>query len=271
MEFQNENWAGSVVISTEGKYLTREFTVGYRPYDLRTGFQHVGIGHWRDGGTLPANRWLNKEWAMWVLKEAKVEWFSPYLERMAKGEKVPMWELAREYEIRQSEPMQIVLVPLPFGLTFEFYCCRKNYWQIEPSPSPFVQIPAKPSIRDGCWRAIIACEVAAELSSDMNYCITYYQSFHQGKPALLVQRGGRGGIYAAEMAWKDEWCREQLQQARAEWFMPFLEFMAQGGTVGMWELHREMEIRQGHPLYLLPPGIPLDEKYCEWYFKRATG
>src|SRR5258707_692723 len=124
MRFNKRDWAGTVALRAEGKYLTNQLVVDYRPYDLVNGIPRVGIGRSRDGGTLPADRWLKDKWAASVIEEAEAGWFSSYLERMAKGEQVPMWQVSRDYENRKGVPMPVTLTPFPPWLTFEIYCCR---------------------------------------------------------------------------------------------------------------------------------------------------
>jgi hypothetical protein len=76
---------------------------------------------------------------------------------------------------------------------------------------------------------------------------------------------------SAEKAWQDDWCQEQLRVAKAEWFIPYLERAAKGEVVAFWELHREHETRFNHPMYQLPPGIPLDDQYCRWISNQTAG
>jgi hypothetical protein len=269
MKFDKRAWMGSIVFRSDRSHLTNEIALAYYPYDLVNGIPRVGIGRYRDGGTLPADRWLRDKWASDVLDEGRAQWFLGYLDRMAKGEAVPMWEIAREYENRHGAPMQVLLPPLPTGLSFESYCCRQHHFGAEAPSSAMVQFPVSTPIRDGCWRALLDCRVGAGQRTESDYCIAYYESSYRGEPGLLVQRGKRGALYAARRASEDKWCRGQLESGPAEWFLPYLTRFARGEKIPIWELHREQEERFGHPAYLLPPGIPLDDAYCEWYFKPA--
>jgi len=191
---------GSVVFRSDGSHITNEIAVTYYPYDLVNGIPRVGIGRYRDGGTLPADRWLGDKWAGDVLDEGRAQWFLGYLDRMDKGETVPMWEIAREYENRHDAPMQVLLPPLPTGLSFESYCCRQHHFGAEAPSSAMVQFPLSTPVRDGCWRALLDCRVGAGQRTESDYCIAYYESSYRGEPRLLVQRGKRGALYAARRA-----------------------------------------------------------------------
>ena len=253
-------------ISGQGRYYyTDRFKITYETKYLIDDFPSVGIESEREGGLRSANCWLSDHWALEVIKQAKAEWFIPFMKRLAQGEIVPMWEVAREYEACQGRPMQLIPQNLPGGLKSEDYSCAQFSFLGETSPIEVQSLPVTPSIRDASWRGIIACDMQGQIWSESDYCIAYCRNFYQGKPGLYIRRGQKGGMYAMEQAWQDAWCREQFDSAKVNWFLPYWEFMVQGGIIGMWELQREMEMQVGHSMYQLPPGIPLDDQYCEWF------
>lgn len=51
--------------------------------------------------------WQNQAMRQQIEQEG-VGWFLPLLERMAQGERVPMWKMDRGYELRHGEPMHLV-------------------------------------------------------------------------------------------------------------------------------------------------------------------
>jgi hypothetical protein len=251
-------------------YVSNRYYITYAPECITDEMPEVGITSQREGGTLPAGRWLHDIWALQVIKEANAEWFLLMMARMSKREIVPMWEVAREYEIRVCEPMIVVPPRLPASSDVVAYCCRRSRYVLETAPCSFLPHPIMPGIRDSSWRGIIACRVGNTPWTDSDYCIAYCRTFYQDKPGMFIQRGQRGGMYSADKAWQDDWCREQIKLAQAEWFLPYLECAANDSPVAMWELHREFETRFKHPMYLLPPAICLDDRYCIWYSSRQA-
>jgi hypothetical protein len=258
-------------IDGEGRYYyTERFKILYEPNRLIDGSPVVDIGSEREGGPRPTGCWLIDVWALWVIKKAKAEWFLPFMKRLAKGEKVAMWEVAREYEICEGKPMQVIPPNLTDQFNSEDYSCAQFTFPGEASLMAIQPLPVPARIRDASWRGIIGCHLQSDQWGGGDFCLAYCDRFYQDKPGVYIQRGLRGGIYSIEAAWQDEWCQEQIKLAKAEWFLPYLEYMLQGGKIGMWELHREMETRCGHPMYLLPPGIPLSNDYCRWFSVQNT-